>query len=47
MASNLKTAVAWMRAQIADGGEYPDVEWAASRRFGIPSFRLRRAYDAQ
>lgn len=43
--TKIAAALAEMRRQIAEGGEYPDVEWRVSLQHGIPPAELRAAYD--
>lgn len=41
----LNAALQYLLHLIRDGAEYPDAEWMASARHGVPSSDLRVAYD--
>lgn len=41
----LDAALQYLLQLIRDGIEYPDAEWKASQRHGIPADALRTAYD--
>lgn len=43
--TKLDAALHYLLQLITAGIEYPDAEWRASQKFGVPSTNLRDAYD--